>query len=331
MLVGYKSSLDKLVGEIGNTSIIRIPTTEGSAKLYAKCEWENPNGSIKDRAAYAMLRDALKDIPEEKCKTLHIIEYSGGNLAISLAAFCKELGIKITLVLSSASSKSIVDKLSALGAELVLVEKDKGFLGVMQEAIKLSQLNPESIFLYQHENESNYNAHKSETGTEILKQLNGINIDAWIASIGTGGTLMGVYDALEEQNNNLELHAVTPAELHYGSTKPPNGLRKYAGSGGLGNGVKQKFVERQEICIKKHWHVSFQETLTEMKKFKKETGIKIGTSAAANLKIAREVAQSLGPDATVVTVFPDAGSFEEWEAADNANKYKQKLFPTVKR
>lgn len=316
MNVQLKGSWDRLqafASQVGDTPLTEIATPPGAARIFAKCEWDNPTGSIKDRAAYAMLVDLLQQTPADDWHKLHILEYSGGNLGLSLAAMCRELQIRLTLVLSSGVSKRIVNRLEELGAEVILVDKERGFWGVMEHAMELSERNPSYSFLYQHTNEANFIAHRKHTGSEIVNQLPVSRIDAWVASVGTGGTLMGVYAALVESFPQVQLHLVIPAELPYGSPNPPNGLRKYNGSGGLGNGRKQPFVQREEERLSRQWPISFPETLREMKRQYEETGIRIGTSAAANLLVARQVADELGPNATVVTIFPDAGTPEEWE------------------
>jgi cysteine synthase A len=138
-----------------------------------------------------------------------------------------------------------------------------------------------------------------------------------VASIGTGGTLIGVYEALSRVHPAVELHAVSPAELPYGSQEPPNGRRKFAGSGGLGCGRKQPFVEAREDRLAGHATFSLNETIREIWRFHEATGLRIGTSSAANLLVARAVARRLGPGSTVVTVFPSAASDEDWSAASS--------------
>lgn len=309
-------TLDEFSKKLGNTSMMKVPTAPGMAEIYAKCEWENPTGSIKDRAAFAMLSQLLQEVPEENWKDLHILEYSGGNLGRSLARLCYELGINLTLVLGSFAGPTLLNELRSLNVSVELVDKSKGFWGVMSHAMELAEKRKDYYrFLYQHVNFANVNAHREGTGAEIVRQMGGRRVDAWVASIGTGGTLMGVYEALEAAYHNVELHLVCPEEQPYGRPEPPNGLPKYAGSGGLGDGRKQLFVERRESHLTKEWTQSLPATHVTMREFYEETGVKIGTSAAANLAIARQVAKTLGAGKTVVTVFPDAGSPEEWRAA----------------
>lgn len=221
--------------KVGNTPLIKLECEETKDfSIYAKCEWHNPTGSIKDRAALGMIKKYM----EETNKKLHILEYSGGNLAKSIGQICYHLGIECTLVLSSGSGKSLLNELDNYGAKTVLVDKSKGFYSVIEKAIEISKQNPHYYFLFQHYNNANLLSHIEGTGREIISQMDGKSVNAWVASAGTGGTLMGVYQVVKEYTPSIELHLVMPAELPYGSEQPPNGLKKYAGSGGLGLGRK---------------------------------------------------------------------------------------------
>ena len=125
---------------------------------------------------------------------------------------------------------------------------------------------------------------------------------------------MGVGSRLKAESSLTQIHAVLPAELPYGSPQPPNGLRKLAGSGGLGNGLKQTFVKRKEQDVHRFWNIPWSAAAEEMISIYKQFEFRIGSSAAANLLVAKNVYSSLGLGHTVVTIFPSAGSQEEWEA-----------------
>ncbi|WP_459502614.1 PLP-dependent cysteine synthase family protein [Bacillus sp. C1] len=300
--------------KVGNTPLIKLECKETkNLSIYAKCEWHNPTGSIKDRAALGMINKYLK----ETIKKQHILEYSGGSLARSIGWICYHLGIECTLVLSSGLGKSLLNELDNYGAKVILVDKLKGFYSVIEKAIEISKQNPDYYFLFQHYNKANLLSHLEGTGPEIITQMKGKSINAWVASAGTGGTLMGVYKAVKNYTPNVELHLVMPAELPYGSEQPPNALKKYAGSGGFGLGRKQHFLEKEDYLIEKQWTYSYEDTLYEMARFYNETGIKIGTSAAANLLAAKQIGKEKGAEFTVVTVFPDAGSTEEWSDVES--------------
>ncbi|GGE62266.1 PLP-dependent cysteine synthase family protein [Priestia taiwanensis] len=295
--------------KVGNTPLIKLKCQETkNLSIYAKCEWHNPTGSIKDRAAIGMIK---KYLDETNGKT-HILEYSGGNLAKSIGQICYHLGIECTLVLSSGSGNSLLKELDNYGVEIVLVDKSEGFYAVIEKALEISNKKLDYYFLFQHYNHANILSHIEGTGHEIISQMNEKPINAWVASAGTGGTLMGVYKAVKEYTSDVELHLVMPKELPYGSEQPPNGLKKYAGSGGFGLGRKQYFLEKEDYLINKQWNYSYEDTLYEMARFYSETGIKIGTSAAANLLAAKQLGREKGKDFNIVTVFPDAGTIEEW-------------------
>lgn len=297
------------------TRLLELPRQPGAGQVFAKCEFENPTGTVKDRVACAMLWRLLEGEPDPG--QLHVLEYSGGTLSVPLAQLCEELGIRLTLVLSSGCDRSLIERLLARGAEVELVPKELGFYAVMERAIELSREHPDWKFLYQHRNEANLYMHETTTGREILEQLPVKRVDAWLASIGTGGTLVGVYRALSAAYPGVKLFATTPAELPYGSPEPPNGRPKFAGSGGLGNGVRQPFVQAYDERVQRHLTYSYPEALLAMREARQELGFWVGSSSAANLKAARSLARELGPESVVVTVFPCGGTPEERERASN--------------
>ncbi|MEU3372829.1 pyridoxal-phosphate dependent enzyme [Streptomyces sp. NPDC006660] len=297
--------------KLGNTSLIAVPGPPGGAQVLAKCEWENPSGSVKDRVAYAMLARAVHEHGDLPLTRLSVLEYSGGTLARSLARLCAGLGVRARFVLSSASPRSLLDDLAADGASVVLVDRDAGFIAVIRTALDLAARDPDVRLLYQHRNPANLAMHQRTTGAELLGQLAGRAPAAWVASIGTGGTLIGTLRALRARHPDVRAIGVTPDELPYGSPEPPNGLPKYAGSGGFGDGVRQPFVTLHEHEVEHHT-VSYPQCLTAMADFHERTGLRIGSSAAANWLISCRIAAGLTPAETVVTVFPDAGTPEEW-------------------
>jgi cysteine synthase len=295
------------------TRLLELPQEAGAGRVFAKCEFENPSGTVKDRVACAMLWRLLQE--EGRAEGLHVLEYSGGTLSVPLATLCEQLGIAITLVLSDGCDRSLIDKLVARGAQVELVAKTLGFYAVIERAQALQRENPSWRFLYQHTNEANLAIHETMTGREVLEQLPVERVDAWVASVGTGGTLLGVYRALSAVYPDVALYATTPAELPYGSKEPANGLPKFAGSGGFGLGRKQPFVEKVDHLVRAHIEVSYPDALRAMQLARQELGFWIGSSSAANLQTARALARQLGPHSVVVTVFPCGGTPEERERA----------------
>jgi len=246
------------------------------------------------------------------------LEYSGGSLAASLAMLCEQLRIPLQLVLSDAADGSLVDRLQRHGAAIDFVAKEKGFHAVMQRGIALAIENPDWNFLYQHENPANVMMHETRTGPAIIRALPVRRVDAWVASIGTGGTLIGVYRALRAVFSRVELYATSPAELPYGSEQPPNGRPKFTGSGGIGDGIRQTFVEQHDPEIRGHIHFSYPQTLQLMRKYYDLIGVWISSSAAANLAAAQRLAREKGEDAIIATVIPSAASPEERAKAEKA-------------
>lgn len=295
------------------TRLFEVPREVNAGRVFAKCEFENPSGTVKDRVACAMLWRLLQHEPDPT--GIHVLEYSGGTLSVPLAILCKQLGLAITLVLSDGCDRSLIDRLVALDASVELVPKALGFYAVIERARSLAVEHPSWRFLYQHTNEANLVIHESMTGREILEQLPVKRVDAWVASVGTGGTLVGVYRALALAYPDVALFATTPAELPYGSAEPANGSPKFAGSGGFGLGRKQPFVEPNDHLVRSHVEVSYPEALRAMRLAHEEFGFWIGSSSAANLLTARKLARDLGPQSVIVTVFPCEGTAEERERA----------------
>jgi cysteine synthase A len=309
---------------IGDTPLIEVPGTLAGARIYAKCEWENLTGTVKARTVFAMTYRELRNARRAGLRSpLRLIEYTGGSLGLALAGLCEQLGIRLTLVLSDATAPAVVSAIRDTGSEAVLVPRERGFWGVMEAAFELAQRNPEWRFLFQHLNPANPWVHRETTGREIVAQLPAGAIEgpcAWVASIGTGGTLMGVRSALARAVPHVQTFATTPAEAPYGTTAPPNGLPKFLGSGGLGDGRKQPLVVGDEANLTGHFHVTYPESLRGMVDFHARTGLRIGSSAAANWLAACRVAERIGGGGTVVTVFPSAATDFEWRKAEGASQ-----------
>lgn len=299
--------LHDFYSRLGNTPFIRVPSPVGGAQIYAKLERHNPTGTIKDRTAVALVTKALADAwaksPHMNRDEIEILEYSGGSLAVSIAEICARLKVRCRLVLSESTGAKVRSDLQRYDTRIDWVSSDVGFLGVMMKAVEISRTSS-ALFLYQHENPANFLAHRDGTGREILAQLRDKKPAAWIASIGTGGTLTGVYARLREANPLLKMYAVSPAEMPYGTDQVPNSLPKFAGSGGLGYGLRQTLVTPYDDHIHQHFRYSFEESSAAAKKLQGFLGFEVGTSSGANWLAATEVAKELSPDQTVVTVFP---------------------------
>lgn len=297
---------------LGGTSLLEVPGPDGGAPILAKCEFENPTGSVKDRVAYALLCRAIAEHtgPEQ----LKLLDYSGGSLVRAFGQLRRVTGIPMRFAVPSSIPQTWLRQIVASGLEVDLVPVEYGIAGIVARAFEIAAEDRSWTLMHQMRNEANVGVHELTTGAEIVAQLGGRVPTHWVASVGTGGTLAGVARALRTINPGLAVFTNTPGEMPYGTQEQPNGLPKFAGSGGLGGGVRQPFVATFADDAE-HRSTGYGSTLEAMCRFEKLTGLRIGTSAAANWSVAWETAAGLGPGHLVVTVFPDGGAVEEWERA----------------
>lgn len=296
-------SLSQFADKVGATSIAELDVN--GASVFAKLEWENPSGTVKDRAVLGMLHALLLREPRPS----RILEYTGGSLGLSLASLAHELGLPMTLVLSESTPVSVIRRLEALECELVIVDKEMGFWGVMNMAFLLHRTRPDDSFLFQHENSANLKMHREYTGQEFLKQLDGVQLDAWVAAVGTGGTYAGVLTALRTRFPDIQGFVVAPSEMPIGTDAGPNSKPKFVGAGGLGFGRIQRFVGEHDPSFRQ-FGFSYLECRQMMLEFYIQTGLEIGSSAAANLLACLKAHENFGHD-SLATVFPSRPSDEE--------------------
>lgn len=301
-------------GKIGDTPLQLVYINKNGAKVYAKYEWYNLFGSIKDRAALAMLKDAVSRDNNLLCRKNKILEYSGGNLAVSLAGICSRFGIRLTLVMPDGMPQSYLNLLKQYQFELIIVNSALGFLGVINRAKKIAKQDLTYHFLYQHKNNANLNCHRTTTAREIILQAQHSNlksIDAFVASIGTGASLMGTYQGLIDNGHTPLLYASMPSEMPYGTFNIPSSVKKFAGSGGLGYGIRQPLVKSKDACIQHHFLYSIEQCYKQIIEFYEESGLIIGSSAAANLLAAKSITSQLSSHCNVITLFPSLATPEE--------------------
>jgi cysteine synthase A len=296
---------------LGNTALVEVPARCGGARILAKVESTNPFGSVKDRAAFALLCGAITrhgDRPDP----LRIVDFSGGNMARALGGLGALTGIPIRLAMPDATPTSLLRQLAAEGVRVDYVPAEEFLFGIIRHAAAIAAADPGLVLLHQHRNVLNLAVHQFATGREILEQLGAAVPHTWVAAIGSGGTIAGVGRALRDRFPNLSIVGVTPDELPYGTHLEPNATPKFAGSGGLGYGHRQPFVA-EFVPDAVHRTVSYRRALAGMREFASLTGARIGASAAANWLIASEAASRLTPAETVVTLFADAGTDEDWQ------------------
>lgn len=291
----------ELIGNIPLLEAKRYMENQGlnNVSLYAKLEYLNPTGSVKDRAALNMIEEAEKEGILKANST--IIEPTSGNTGIGLAAIGAIKGYRVILTLPETMSVERRKLLKAYGAELVLTDGAKGMKGAIEEAESLVKEIENAVILGQFDNLSNPAAHEKTTGPEIWDQTDG-KIDILVASVGTGGTLTGTGRYLKKKNKNIKVIAVEPA-------KSPVLSEGYAGKHGI-QGIGAGFVPKtlDQNVYDEVVTVFEEDAYTEARRFAKKEGVLIGISSGAALKAASEVAarkENYGKN--IVVILPDSG------------------------
>jgi cysteine synthase A len=291
--------LKSITQGIGNTPLVRLArfSPDSSAALYAKVEFFNPGGSVKDRIALAMIEAAEKEGKISPATIL--IEPTSGNTGIGLALVAATRGYKLVLVMPESMSMERASLLSSYGAQLVLTPAWEGMHGAVKEAESLCQQNANYLMLNQFANPANPEIHRKTTGPEILAALD--SVDAFVVGVGTGGTLTGVGEILKAKNPNTLIVAVEPetSPVLSGGEPGPHKIQ------GIGAGFIPEILNRK--VIDQIITVTDDAAYRAAKQLARQEGLLVGISSGANALAARQVAQTLGPGKNVVTVLPDTG------------------------
>lgn len=295
-----KRLYNNVVELIGNTPLIKINRIleENSAEIFVKLESFNPAGSVKDRIALNMVEDAEAKGKIKKGDT--IIEPTSGNTGIGLALVCAVKGYRLILVMSESMSFERRNLLASYGAELVLTPAKDGMQGAIDKANEILKGHPEYFMPNQFENPANPAMHKKTTAVEIWDAMDG-RIDAFVAGVGTGGTITGVGEFLKEKNPDIKIIAVEPAgsPVLSGGRPGPHKIQ------GIGAGFIPKVLNRG--IIDKVITVGDDDAFRMAKRLAREEGLLVGISSGANMMAALQVAKELGKGKRVVTVLPDTG------------------------
>ena len=290
------NSIDKIIGK---TPLIRLNNSvkKDIAEILVKVESTNPGGSIKDRAALYMIKDAEERRVLKRGGT--IIEPTSGNTGVAIAMIGAAKGYKVIIIMPDTMSIERRKLMKAYGADLILTEGKYGMSGSVELAEKLAKEN--GYFMPdQFGNMNNVKAHYETTSLEILEEING-KIDAFVAGVGTGGTITGIGKRLKEENPNTLIIAVEPEKspLLSGGKAGPHGLQ------GIGANFIPSILDMNIIdeIIK----INEEEAYLQAKNLGKYEGILSGISSGANVAAALKIAEKLGKGKKVVTVLPDTG------------------------
>ena len=285
---------------IGGTPLVKLEkiSQKSGGNIYAKLESNNPGGSIKDRICLSMVEAAEKAGKLRPGDT--IIEPTSGNTGIGLALVAAVKGYKAILIMPESMSTERFGLLSSFGAEVILTPAIDGMKGSIVEAERLLKENPGYFMPDQFSNPANPEVHRKTTGPEIWDALDG-EVAAFVAAVGTGGTITGVGEVLKGHNNNIKVIAVEPAssQVLSGGSPRPHKIQ------GIGAGFIPKVLNRD--IIDEIIHVTDDDAFETAKMLAREEGLMVGISSGANVFGAMQVAKRLGAGKNVVTVLPDTG------------------------
>jgi cysteine synthase A len=299
-VTGRPPIADSVLDLIGNTPLLRLNRVRprGGATILAKVESQNPGGSVKDRIARAMIEDAERRGLLRPGATL--VEPTSGNTGIGLAVVAAVRGYRLVLTMPDDMSLERQRLLARLGAELVLTPAIEGMTGAVYAAQELCRTHPGYVMLQQFENPANPEAHRRTTALEILEATGG-RLDAFVAGVGTGGTITGVGEVLRDRAPGVRVVAVEPAR----SPVLSGGRFRVHGIQGIGASFVPGILNR--AVIDEIVPVKDEDAMATALRLAREEGLLVGISAGANVWASLVVAARLDAGRTVVTVLCDTG------------------------
>lgn len=283
---------------IGKTPILKLNklVDEDSAEVYVKLEKYNPGGSVKDRAALGMIEKAEREGILKEGSI--IVEPTSGNTGIALAMIGRLKGYKVIIVMPDSMSKERRDLIKAYGAELILTDGAEGMNGAIEKAKELAQ--QDNYFMpQQFENLANSTKHYETTAEEIYSEIS--DLDAFVAGVGTGGTVTGVGTKLKEKMKEIKVIAVEPIK----SSVLSGGRAGAHNIQGLGSGFIPEIYNPK--CIDEIIKVSDEDAFKMTKEFAEKEGILLGISSGAAIFVALQEAKRLGKGKKVLVIAPDGG------------------------
>ncbi|MCD6190290.1 MAG: cysteine synthase A [Sulfurimonas sp.] len=286
---------------IGDTPLVRLntPSALTGATILGKCEFMNPTSSVKDRIGFNMIRRAIES--GQITNETTIIEPTSGNTGIALAANCAAQNLKLILTMPESMSIERRNLLKAFGAELVLTPASSGMNGAIAKAEELQSSTPNSIVLQQFQNPSNPEIHTLTTAKEILRDTDG-KLDAFVAAVGTGGTLTGTSKLLREEISDIVVIAVEPeaSPILSGGAPGPHKIQ------GIGAGFIPDILDT--TVYSEVIKVSNEDAIETAKMLAKKEGLLVGISAGANVWATMQVASRAEfQGKTLLTILCDTG------------------------
>ncbi|KXS44124.1 MAG: cysteine synthase A [Candidatus Frackibacter sp. T328-2] len=292
--------VDNVAQLIGQTPLVKLNriVDEDAADIYVKLEAFNPGGSVKDRIALSMIEAAEENGDLKPGGT--IIEPTSGNTGIGLSLVGAAKGYKVVLTMPDSMSMERRQLLSAYGAELVLTPGEDGMPGAIEKAKELDEENDDYFMPQQFENPANPEVHRKTTAQEILEAVDN-DLDAFVAGVGTGGTVTGVGQVLKEELDDVKVYAVEPegSPVISGGDPGPHQIQ------GIGAGFIPEVLNTG--LLDDTIQVTNDESKETARRLAKEEGLLVGISSGAAVTVALKVAKELGNDKKLVVIAPDTG------------------------
>ncbi|KAF9363610.1 hypothetical protein BGX34_003730 [Mortierella sp. NVP85] len=320
-VISAAKPVDGFVGALGNTPLIRLNkvSEETGSNIYAKAEFMNPGGSVKDRAALYVVKDAEEKGLIKPGGT--VVEGTAGNTGIGLAHVCRAKGYKCVIYMPNTQSQEKIDLLRMLGAEVypvpaVAFDNPENY---NHQAARHAQSIENAVWTNQFDNTANRQAHIETTGPEIWKQLDG-QVDGFTCSTGTGGTLAGIARFLKEKSQGkTQIYlADPPGSVLYSYITSGGKLTERSGSSiteGIGQGRVTDNLKPDIELMDGALHIPDEDSIRMIYRLLDEEGIYVGASSALNVVAAVELAKKLGPGKNIVTIL-----------CDGAYRYQSRLF-----
>jgi len=287
---------------IGQTPVVELDKLTGadSGALWGKCEQYNPGGSVKDRIALAMIEEAEANGTIEPGRST-IVEPTSGNTGIGLALVCAAKGYRLVLTMPEDMSLERRQLLESYGATIELTPVDRVMEGAVSRARQLVAENDDYFMPDQFNNPANPRIHETTTAAEILEQFADRPVDAFVASIGTGGTITGVGRALRERWPECRIIGIEPerSAVLNGQSAGPHRIQ------GIGAGFVPDVLDRDVVHEVRT--ISDRDAYDSMRTIARKQGLLVGISAGANVFVASKVAREVGPGKSVLTILCDTG------------------------